>query len=341
MSALTCDGRESAAPVGPEDCALCVGIPLTREAVLRCLAAPEEASYVAGIVRGHAVTDDTIDALWPQYQAQVVVPVTALGKRLGDMGVDVRPVAAPEDLVRPARDRRVLLLWTHWEAPPFRAEEITDPDGLVRDAERGATWAGREVREALRPRRWLFGRGDLTKGLARVRAEGRLREYVAAGLNQAIRQARQARQRALGRALRRGPSGAWPGGPTAGPSLARVLVEEWFPGSVTAGKCLELTSGMVTAWQFLQELPSDRWLVLDLTVCNSTELQEVARRPRPRVRVIGHYQEVEPPSGALLVVRTLELLEARRRPYLEARAAAIGQLREELEKPHELGQESS
>jgi hypothetical protein len=322
---------ESAVPVGPEDCGLCLAIPLTRDEVLRHLAEPQRFGYVPGIASGRAVTAAFVNELWQFYSSQVVVPVEALCKKLGRLKVEVRRGADLGDVSETARLRRVVLLWTHWEAPAFLDEEITDPEEFVRSAESGTSWVCREVREALRPRRyWGLSKGDFLAAVEGARAGGRLGPFVASALNHAIERARAARDASFRRALGNGSAGSMPVGPTSAPLVTRVLVERDFQPAVGLGRCVETSGGMATAWALLAHVPADRRFVLDLTICNSTEFAELARTDRPGVRVIGHGFAADVVSGALLVARTIDLLAEQPRPYLLARALAVNELRSRI-----------
>ena len=324
------DEPESAKPVHPKDCALCVAIPMTCEDILGRLADPRRFGYVQRMARGRTISAEFSEELLRFYSSQVVVPVGLVCKKLKRLGGKVFLGASLDDVAEAAK-QHVVLLWTHWESSRFRDEEITDPDGFVAAADRADTWVRREVREALRPRRWWgLRKGDFGTAVESARVAGFLEPFIAACLNDTIFRARTAQATAFRRALKVGSPWEVPVGPTSGPLITRVLVERDFRLLVGLGRCVETSEGMETAWALLERIPDDRPLVLDMTICNSTEFAELARLPRRRVRVIGHVGPADPASGALLVGRTLDLLADKPRSYLEARALATIELREKL-----------
>ncbi len=186
---------ESAVNVGPQDCGLCVALPLAREDVLRHLAEPARFGYVPGIVQDRAVTPALVNDLWKLYSSQVVMSVQALCSKLRRMKVLVRLEAGLSEVAEVARLRRVVLLWTHWQAPSFRNEDITNPDQFVHLAESGTSWVCREVREGLRSRRfWGLWKESFRAAVEGARTGGRLGPFIASALNRTIDWARSARE---------------------------------------------------------------------------------------------------------------------------------------------------
>jgi hypothetical protein len=115
------------------------------------------------------------------------------------------------------------------------------------------------------------------------------------------------------------------------PKSTRVLIERRFGcDMLSTGRPLELADGLQSVPRVLSAIPQDRWLILDLTLCNSTELAEIVRLERTHARVIGNYQKTDVASGAMLIDQTLVNLFGDRLGYLEARALAVRHLAREF-----------
>jgi hypothetical protein len=265
------------------------------------------------------------------YQAQVVRPTLAACEKFRAIGVTVRRRALPSEIAQLARTKRVLILWTHWGQLSFRRDEIKNPEEAVQLALQGDHWVHSEVRRAFQAGKWTIWKSDPRRAVDRARRHGDLKRFLADSLNAAVANTEKVRDTARDREFLLDRSDT----PTAQsmhdkPATTRVLIEQHFGDTIEPGRPLELSDGMHTVWELSCLLPDDRWLILDFTVCKSTEIAEVLRSTRPRIRVIGHYHETDMATGALLVDRTLEQLIARSRGYLDARALAVRQLGDEL-----------
>ena len=336
MGRVNASQHEPAVSVTPADCAFCLAIPADRDAFER-VADPHRYDYVPQWLMRLRDRRSPLEAAWECYCcAQVPQQLGALCRTLSEMGAEVVKNAGMEDLARCLGSKRAVLLWAHWSSQRFEPQAVLDPEGIVELAESRSHWLLNEVRRVLR-------RGTAPVWLPPLRPYSFLsrgREYaqafIAARFNKLIGRTDQYRERLLQKETRTFLSDRLPRIGTGPPDVTRVLLEYKLIPAVEAARPLELSDGMHTAWEVLDDaIPDERDVVFDLTACNTTELAEPIRLVRRRCRTIAPFHKTDIQTGVLLVSTVFRMLSEHPRPYLEAYVEALEYLKQVLRESYE------
>ena len=315
----------SADDVGPEDCAYCVGIPVTRRAFLESAEDSVRWDYVPRIVDGYRFERDGLERAWAEYQRQVAGLLESATAVFRDLGVAVSTETDLATLRSAARERRVVILTTHWRSTPFTEADVADAAGLLRRVLEPKSWIEKRLRAGLskKLRVGWFRRFDSAVDEARRRGE--LLARVIDVLNEEDARARSDRDVRAGSASskRRAPPPA-----DRAPCLTRFRVE-WELGGVLAEQAhVELSDGVQRVTDLGASLRDAR--TMDFSMCFSSELQDAFLLMSPDGHVVATYEQASIPISILTLKRTFDLLRARRRPYAQARMQASRDLYEEL-----------
>lgn len=323
---------ESSQPVGLDDCAVCVGVPIERASFEACVASLGDHHFIESHVAASGRRD------WESYAPSNAYPLIASLERWSRRGVQTIPFAGLKDLSEVIGSKRVVVLLTHWRgAEPFKPEDIVDPHKLLRLVAGADREVHLEIATAVRElgfERYLEVQGEsfndkcikeMRENLADVltalvQTSYRSVDVAAAEVELSMEKALRRAQRCdclvrLGRNKYR---------------ATRLMIEMRCDGAVRNGHPLELADGMHAASDIVELLPKgDReWRYLDLMMCNSTQLLEVVRRERRNIRVLGHQMRVSPVNVLPVMDRTFEILEKQPCSYFQARALAIEVVRE-------------
>lgn len=255
--------RPTQRAVSPRDCALAVGIPLTREQFLEDLARPEANDYASHFKRtsGYAGHSD-------EFFADLFDQSASTARRVCDeverRGVRVLRGARAGDMPELFHRFQVVTLVTHWRFPSILPEEILDERALLLAL---AAPAGRMQQAASRAVRTrtpeIFDNGDAQTLAA---SPDRLRATLAAALNRVAADA-HAHYNSEGDAPQPAPTSDDP--EDALLRLTRDELEHVFDGLIAPGKSLEFADGMASSRDLVAAIPAGYDGVLDLTTCNS------------------------------------------------------------------------
>lgn len=290
--------------VGPADCALLFGVPLTLEDFRADLQAGREKDYIAGSF-GYPERP-VASTLWEIYHdsAEFMSGVAADVKRLG---VTVIRQARYEDVADVAKTHAVVTIVGHWRDGAVREWEIDDPRAL----------AAR-----------LNVRGD---DLA-SRLRGMLKGQTSGPLDDADlldedgwRKWRRAVARDISEKLPDVPLGddlwfaATEGSQPPAADVRRDINGTFlrrhlgylFRGTIG----VELRDGIYSAADIAARLPA-RWRgTLDLTVCHSVLLGEVVKRAFPTSTIVANRQRASPELRLAIYRELIRILHDTPGPY--------------------------
>jgi hypothetical protein len=251
--------------VSPHDCALALAIPLTEAQFLADLdeAAPKDLakSVRRGVRRRIGLRGP---ALYAQAYEALVSLVSEAAAEAEALGVTVYRRARLADMAAMLAAHRVVTLVAHWRFLMLEERDVLDAAGF--QARLSASEMVNDP-DARRPIDALFLGDPIVRAAIAPAA-------LATALNRHMLPGDLYYQWNPNVGLEPPPASA----PATG--LARVLLEEMYPGCFVPGLCLETADRLCTAWEFIDQIPDSFDGVLDLTVCNSLILAEALRRRR-------------------------------------------------------------
>lgn len=249
-------------PVAPSDCALAVGLPLTRDEFMRGLTSDRDFSrHVKRTNFRHGLSEEYY---WEEVYGPVTETMRRVCNRVEKAGVAVRQSLTLGNLAELVRAYRVVTLVGHWRFMALVPEDLLDtcrifealrsPEGVLCEA----------IAAAVRRRStevWKEGHPG-SPGI------------LLASLNEMIRDAHLWYQRGGG-ALAREPT------EEDLQRLTRPALEQAFPTLIRQGLAIELSDGMHTIGEIVDAIPAAFDGLLDLTICNSVILGAAIKRARP------------------------------------------------------------
>lgn len=261
-------------PVSASDCALAVGLPLTRDEFMGGLTSDRDfARHVKRTNFRHGLSED-------YYWEEVYRPVTETMRRVcgraEKAGVAVRESTTLDGLAELVRSYKVVTLVGHWRFMALVPEDLLAACRLI-EALRKPEGALCEAISAAVQRR----SPELWQGCY-PGSPG----ILLASLNEMIRDAHLWYQRGGGASTRE---------PTTEDlqRLTRPAVEQAFPDLIRQGLAVELGDGMHRIGEIVDALPAGFDGLLDLTICNSVILGAAIKRAYPGCTVAVTRYSVE------------------------------------------------
>jgi hypothetical protein len=314
--------------VVPAECALAIGIPLTRAAFLEALAQPERWDLAAS--EGRQFPGFTPEFLWSEF-APIARGVSGVCDVAEQLGVLVRRSATLNEFgellcVRPDQ-RKVVTLVSHWRLMGLPATDVLRADA-VRDAvlDRNLT---HPIHRALRE--------ELSRRLGPARNPASLTaEELLSELNRLVEEAEDAhdpRHRAAPRLSTWSRLWNWLSGQVAGVGanreprpLTRAALERAFGESVIRpGKVIEFRDGLHTVPEVIAVIPGDYRGTLDMSCCNSVLIGQAIKDHAPGCTVVRSRFPIYYSTWGLIYPVVLRVLERQRqlgKPLSYAEAVA-------------------
>jgi hypothetical protein len=293
-------------PVSPNECALAVAIPLTREQFLVDLSTSEERDFVHHFRDERGLQRASAEFSWEVYEENEGTFAETVCSEVERLGVTVRRNAKLADLSDLLSRFQVVTLVAHLRFVPIKPEDIADPMRLLELLQSNQSSVHESMKEA-------FEQADpdlLQSKVARHLRDEELRSRVAQVINGV---ANMAQDRYSGRAesveLRTHDG--------FDKSITRMEFEQMFPDCIIPASVIEFRDGMYTVREFLCAIPETFDGLLDLTVCNSVLPAGLIRRKRPSCLVVANRLPAELRARMYLYGLQISLLGKRSVSFVE------------------------
>lgn len=297
------------ASVSPNECALAVTIPLTREQFLDDLARPEEKDLVHHFRAQRGLQKAAPEFCWEAYLEDEGTFAEAVCSEVERLGVTVRYGARPADLTELLRKFSVVTLLAHWRFVPVEQDDILDAPGLLQ-----LLWSpGNRVQQTAKQAFELLdpqllhsetcaqlSDSDLCKRIARVIrmiAEEAERLYWDTATDQDFE-------------LEMMPDGL-------SGRLTRVEFEQAFTGCITPARAVEFEDCLHTMPELIDAVPEEFSGLLDLTLCNSVIPAGHVRRKRQNCLIAANRRPAELKGRLYLYGLQISLLAKQPMPFAE------------------------
>ncbi|MGF6756244.1 hypothetical protein [Paraburkholderia sp. GAS42] len=271
--------------VSPSDCAMAVGVPLTRDRFVQRFLAREEGSFIFESVLGGNLRERDPDAAWSRWSDKAGQIEKGL-KRLERKGVKVQRDAVLDDLLVLMDRFEVVTVFSHWRSALFRASDLRDPEAVGAALCDSAHALHRAVRA-------LTG--------APPHGEERLAE-----LNRALFSS-------AGDVPIQNDADSAPGRQSTLQTLwheRRLLLESCAPHLFRGGASVELADGFKTVETIVANVPPSFDRLLDLTVCTCVLMATRIKQRAPRCYVACNEHWTYPLPRLLIYQRVIDLLSA-------------------------------
>ncbi|SMG54966.1 hypothetical protein [Paraburkholderia susongensis] len=279
--------------VSPSDCAMAVGVPLTRDRFVQRFLVREEGSFIfEGVLRGNSRERDP-DAAWCRWSNEA----EQIEKRLRQLerkGVTVQRDAVLDDLLALMERFEVVTVFSHWRSALFRASDLRDPEAL------GAALGD--------PAHALHRAVQALTGVP-PRAENGLAE-----LNRALFSS-------AGDVPLRDDADAAPGRPSTLQTHwheRRLLLESCAPHFFRGGASVEFANGFETVETVVASVPPTFDRMLDLTICTCVLMATRIKQRAPGCYVACNEHWTYPLPRLLIYQRVIDLLSATPAPFEDA-----------------------
>jgi len=295
-------------PVKPSDCALAVGVPITREAFKRDLEEPDLKDYAS-----HFKRLNFLSGVSNEYYADLFEASAKVARRVCDqveaLGVCVVRSANLDDLSKLLARFKVITIVTHWRFMKLRPEDILDIHQLWESLLTPTSRAHSAVARAL-------SKEDPT--LLAAANSSRIdsadfRRRVAGALTSVV----VASHRAYKVSDNSGETGSEVAPNEVLERLTRVELEESFAGSIAPGKSVEFSDCMRGVSEVVASVPNGFGGLLDLTTCNSVILGKAIKLSRPKCVVAMNRYETPLHVRMPLYKLVIEELARRPAPYAD------------------------
>jgi hypothetical protein len=295
--------------IGPADCALLFGVPLTVEDFADDLAAGPRKDYVAGSF-GYA-HEPVVSTLWAVYR-DIAQLMNGVADEVGARGVTIVRRASAADIAHAAGSHAVITIVAHWRDGGVRCWEIEEPRALATLLQNPRDEPSRRLRGMLQ---------QATMAMADAPETVEWCSHVARDISAALPDmplddnlwvAATADSEPPHADVRRDVNGAF----------LRRRLPHMFCGTIG----VELRDDIHPAERIAEQLPA-RWSgTLDLTVCHSILLGELVKRRTPATTVITNRHRASPQVRLNIYRELIRILEDRPGPY----AGAMLKLRDRL-----------
>jgi hypothetical protein len=271
--------------VSPSDCAMAVGVPLTRDRFVQRFLDREEGSFIFESGLGGNPRERDPDAAWYRWSDKARRIEEGL-KRLERKGVKIQRDAVLDDLLALMDGFEVITVFSHWRSALFRASDLCDPD---------------TVGAALRDPGHALHRA--VKALTGVppRGEERLAE-----LNRALFSS-------AGDVPIQNEADSAPGRQSTLQTLwheRRSRLESCAPHLFRGGASVELADGFQTVETIVGNVPPSFDRLLDLTVCTCVLMATRLKQRAPGCYVACNERWTYPLPRLLIYQRVMDLLSA-------------------------------
>jgi hypothetical protein len=271
--------------VSPSDCAIAVGVPLTRDRFVERFVAREEGSFIFESVLGGNSRERDPDAAWNRWSDKAARIETGL-KRLERKGVCIKRDAVIGDLLALMDGFEVITVFTHWRSALFRESDLRDPAAV-----------GAALRDSGHPLHCAV------KDLSGVppRGEERLAE-----LNRAL-------FGSTGDVPIQNEADCAPGRQSTLQTLwheRRSRLEACAPSLFRGGASIELADGFQTVENIVENVPLSFDRLLDLTICTCVLMATRIKQRAPGCYVACNDRWTYPLPRLLIYQRVIDLLSA-------------------------------
>lgn len=297
-------------PCSPTECALAVGLPLTRDEFLRQLDPAWDGDFARHVRAGNPMPGAADEAYWTSVYAPVARHVERICCHAEGLRVRVVRAAGLADLPMLLATYRVVTVLGHWKFLRLVPDDVPAPHALLRSLAHATELVQHQFARA------VFARAP---ELSPDTVAGDAAERLLNALNGIIADAHRA-YRLPGSGAKAEPRA---GGSPLGEVLQRLTrpaLEAAFPDHVRPGRCIELADGMHTVREFVDAVPADFGGVLDLSVCNSVIVGAAVKRARGGCQVAMNRYPANIMYRMSLYKLVVECLHDRARPYSEAMA---------------------
>lgn len=296
-------------PVKPHECALAVGIPLTREQFIEDLSRPDLKDFASHVRRENLQPDVSNEYYWGRYEGSVRV-ARRVCEEVKALGVTVCLTVTPGELTELLRNFKVVTFVTHWRFTRLLPEDLIDVDGLLNSLARPASRVQWAVRQAL-----LARDPDVLADTSRwaERATG-VRERLTLALS-AIAVASHALYRSVADDA---PPAEDQYRTDELERLTRVELERAFPNQVAFGKSVEFSDGMRSVQDVVDAVPVGFNGTFDLTSCNSVILGKAIKASHPNCLVAMNRYPTDLYVRMPIYKLAIEYLNENHIPFTEA-----------------------
>jgi hypothetical protein len=259
-------------PVKPSDCALAVGVPITREAFVRDLEKPALKDYAS-----HFKQLNFLSGVSNEYYADLFEASAKVARRVCDeveaLGVCVVRAADLGDLSNLLARFKVITIVTHWRFMKLRPEDILDIHQLWESLATPASRVHSAVARALSKEDPTLlaaaSSSQVDSADFRLRLAGALTSVVVAS------------HRAYKVSDNSSETESVPAPNEVLERLTRIELEQSFAGLIAPGKSVEFSDCMRGVSEIVASVPKGFSGLLDLTTCNSVILGKAIKSSRP------------------------------------------------------------
>ncbi len=297
-------------PVSPNECALAVAIPLTREQFLADLSQLSgEKDFVHHFRTEKGLQKANAEFCWEVYEDDEAIFAKAVCDKVERLAVTVCYDARLDNLTDLLNRFRVVTLVTHGLFVPIEGEAILDAPKLLELLQSPQSQVQQSIRNALEILDSPLLRREIFAPLSGAELRNRIAEEISTICNEAERlywddaasQCFKLEQMLDGLSIR----------------LTRVEFERSFPGCIAPARVVEFCDGLHTVPELIESVPEDFAGLLDLTVCNSVIPAGPIRLSRPNCLVAGKRGRAELRSGMYLYGLEISLLAKQPMPFVE------------------------
>lgn len=294
--------------VSLRDCALVVGVPLTREQFLEDLSKPDSKDFASHFRRKNFRANASEEFYLDLFELSARV-----ARRVCDeveaMGVTVKRAADLSDLNAMLRNFQCVTLVAHWRFVQVRPEDIIDVRGLWRALAAPEGRGQSAVAHAVS----LKDPTLLAPETAAPEQEQTLRELLAKALDSIAKDSH---------ALYKARGGASPAEVLSPDGvlerLTRVEIEQSFPGLILPGKSVEFSDEMHSVQEVVSATPEGFQGMLDLTSCNSVILAKEIKSRHPDCIIAANRYETPLHVCMSIYKLVIQLLASNAMSYADA-----------------------
>ncbi|WP_168791459.1 hypothetical protein [Paraburkholderia aromaticivorans] len=279
--------------VSPSDCAIAVGVALTRDHFVQRFLAAEEGSFIyENMIVGSTRTRDP-DAAWRRWSDTAARIETGL-RCVERMGVRVRREARLTDIVALMDSYEVVTIFSHWRSAIFRSTDLCDAQALSQslgDPRHALHCAVEEWSGS--PARGIEPLAELNRALFKGGIDAPVRD------SSLVRPGRLSELQTL-----------W--------HERRLHLESCAPRLFRGGASIEFADGLKTVESIVALIPTGFDKLLDLTVCTCVLMAMRVKQKAPGCYVACNELLTYPLPRMLIYQHVMKLLSKRPGSFEEA-----------------------
>lgn len=296
-------------PVSPNECALAIATPLTRERFLADLALPREKDFVHHFRRGRGLQKASPEFCWEVYEDAEAILAEAVCHEVERYGVTVCYDARLADLADLLNRFPVVTLVAHWRFAPVDLEDILNAPRLLALLQEPQAELAQAIRRAFE----VLDSQLLQKETACRLSGDELRRRVSEVIKTTAAEAER---------LYWDDSAGSRFNPRQTPDGLRDRLTRWefeqaFTDCIVPARAVEFSDGMFTVSELIEAVPQDFSGFLDLTVCNSVIPANSIRHRRPNCLVAANRSPAELRSRMYLYGLEISILAKEPTPFIE------------------------